>query len=321
MFSYEVVVLPALWFVFALTTATFLFQGITRTTREVEGVQVGKYGYEGRYARRAGLTAIIGALVLLSLVVTPPGHRGVIYSATGGVSATERGEGLSFVVPIFQTAKQISVREQRFFTETGFTQSKDLQEITVHLAVGWQIIPTRAAELYQEVGAVVDVATVLVIPAIGQFLTQEVGLIEAEDFALSRAALAASILAELRVELEPQGINVLYVAVEDAVFDSDFIASVKAKIIAEQNAIAEFNNIAKAENLKQQVIKTAEGDAQRRFIEAEGEHRAIEEVATALGFTPGEYLVWLRVNAWNGEYPTTLLGGADDLSIILDGIE
>ena len=321
MFSYEVVVLPALWVIFGGAVLTFLFQGITRTTRDVEGVQVGKYGYEGRYARRALITGVVGLLVLLSLVVTPPGHRGVIYSATGGVSATERGEGLSFVVPILQTAKQISVREQRFFTDNGFAQSKDLQEITVHLAVGWQIMPTRAAELYQEVGAVVDVATVLVTPAIGQFLTQEVGLIEAEDFALSRAALAASILAELRAELEPQGVNVLYVAVEDAVFDSAFIASVKNKVIAEQDAIAEFNKILGAENIKQQVIKTAEGDAQRRFLEAEGERKAITEVATALGFTPGEYLVWLRVNAWNGEYPTTLLGGADDLSIILDGIE
>ena len=321
MFSYEVVVLPALWVIFGGAVLTFLFQGFTRTTREIDGIEVGKYGYRGRYLMRALVTGVVGVLVLLSLVVTPPGHRGVIYSATGGVSATERGEGLSLVVPILQTAKQISVREQLFFTDAAFAQSKDLQEITVHIAVGWQILPTEAAELYQDVGAVKDVASILVEPAIGQFVTQEVGLVVAEQFAQERANLAAAILADLQAELEPQGVNVLYVAIKDAVFDADFVASVKNKIIAEQNAIAEFNNIQKAENLKQQVIKTAQGDAERRFIEAEGEKRAIEEVATALGFTPAEYLVWLRVNQWNGVFPTTLLGGADDLSIILDGIE
>lgn len=318
MFSYEVIVIPALWVIFGFLTMSFLIRGITRTTRMVEDIEVGKYGYNTRYLRKALITIVTGLLVLTALVVTPPGHRGVIYSAAGGINMQERGEGLSFIVPILQTAKQINVREQRFFTEEAFAQTKDLQEVTVHIAVGYQIQPPKSAELYDEVGAIDAVATVLVHPAIGQFLTQEVGLIDAEDFAKSRAKLAESILAELRAELVWQGVDINYVAIEDAIFDPDFTASVKNKIIAEQNALAEENNIQKAINLAIQVQETALGEEQKRLIEARGERQAIEEVASALGFTTTEYLVWIRVQAWDGKFPTTLLGEAGDFSIILD---
>ena len=307
-----------MWIVFGLGTLGYLLRGITRTTRTVEGVEVGKYGYSGRYLRRAGYVVIVGVLVLTSLVVTPPGHRGVIYSATGGISTVERAEGLSLIFPIVQTAKQINVREQRFFTEEAFSQSKDLQEITVHVAVGWAVVPTQAAELYQEIGTGPVIEEVLIFPAVFQFVKERVGLIKAEDFAAERGQLADDVLALLTTELEPAGLRITYVAIVDAVFDEDFMLSVKNKIIAEQAAIEEFNNIQKAKNLATQVQETALGEEQRRLIEARGEAEAVRAVANVLGFTPAEYLAWVKVSAWDGVLPTTLLGEAGDFGLIID---
>ncbi len=318
MFSYEVIVIPALWIVFGLGALGFLLRGVTRTTRTIEGVEVGKYGYNGRFARRAGYVVIIGVLVLTSLVVTPPGHRGVIYSATGGISTVERAEGLSLIFPIIQTAKQINVREQRFFTDVAFSQSKDLQEITVHVAVGWAVAPTKAAELYQEIGTGPVIEEVLIFPAVFQFVKERVGLIKAEDFAAERGQLADDVFALLVTELEPAGLRITYVSIVDAVFDEAFMLSVKNKIIAEQAAIEEFNNIAKAANIALQVAKTAEGEEQKRLIEARGEAEAIRQVASTLGFTPAEYLAWVKVSRWDGVLPTTLLGEAGDFGLIIE---
>jgi hypothetical protein len=71
-----------------------------------------------------------------------------------------------------------------------------------------------------------------------------------------------------------------------------------------------------AQNEAEQVRREASGNADALVFMGQGEGSAIIFVAEALGFTPEEYLLWLRLGAWNGQLPATVLSEGGD--VILD---
>jgi regulator of protease activity HflC (stomatin/prohibitin superfamily) len=273
-------------------------------------------GYDFGALRSAGLIALAAATLLSTIVITPPGSRGVIYSHVGGVIDRERVEGVSFIVPYVQTAHQVNVRTQKFFTQEAFAQSFDLQEITVHVSVNYRIDPTRAAELFRQVGQ--TYTETIVAPAVFQRVKEAVGQVFAEDFAAQREQLAATVQDRLAAQLQTYGITVDYVNIEDAVFDPKFINAVQDKVVADQEAAEQERLIAAEAAKKEQVILQAEAQAQKIAIEAAAQKEAIEDIASALGFTPVEYLRYQLLARWDGILPTTLVGDSDPVSLLLE---
>ncbi len=297
-FGYEVLIQPALYAASLIAILVALFKGAGRKKK--------RFRLRKGAGRRALLTLAVAAVIVPAIVVTPPGHRAAIFNLRGGVSDIERGEGVSLIIPYVQTARMVNTRTQVFTNDEVFAQSSDLQEITVHVAVNYHVDPDQAAELYQQVGLGYELT--IIQPAVLQLVKQEVGLIKAADFAVNREPLARAVERELEAQLGPFGVVVEFVNIEDAVFDPDFISAVKDKVIADELADKERRLIEAEAAKKEQVILQAEAEEQKRLIEARGEKRAIEEVASALSFTNEEYLEWVRLLRWDGVLPATLLG-------------
>lgn len=253
----------------------------------------------------AGLVG--AAFIYFSLVITPFGHRSVIWSV-GGVSYTERQPGLSFVVPFVQRYHPVDVREHRYTTvnkdgkANAFVQSSDLQEITVRASVVYRIQPDQAAELYDEVGPEYEAA--IVEPIFFDAIKEAGGQVEAEAFAQNLAKIADDIAAIVTPQLRERGIEVRSVALEDAVFDPEFIGSVKEKVIALQEA-EEQRRLVEAERARKQQVE----------LQAQAER----ERARQLGLDPGEYLEWMWLQRWDGTLPMTLVG--DDSVDLLLGVK
>jgi prohibitin 2 len=314
-FGIEVLVQPALYAAAAITVLVLLLKGSSRPTKDIDGVTVKGRRQLAPGARKRALLALLAAFIILpALVITPPGHRAAIYNLGGGVSSNERSEGLSFVLPWIQSARQVSVRTQVYEVEL-YPQTKDLQEVTVPVAVNYHVEPEMAAELYQAVG--LNYQTTVIAPAISQLLTQEVGQFFAVDFAENRAALASAVGTALQGRLDHYGIIVESVNVRDAIFDPAFITAVKEKVIADQEAAEQERLVAAEKHKKDQVIQQAQAESGRRRITAEGEAQAIKDVASALGFTPAEYLEWVRLGKWDGALPRTVVG-SDTADLIFD---
>ncbi len=252
---------------------------------------------------------LIGPMLLFflypSLVVTPPGHRGVIFSQAGGVLTGERAEGLSFVIPYFQSAAMINVQIRRFDYEV-FAQTEDLQEVTVPVQINARVAPQGAAELYRDIGK--DYERAVIEPAVLQLAKAEIGKIKAVDFAVSRAQLASDIQFQLTERLDQEGIIIEFVSVSDAVFDPDFIRAVKNKIIADEAASEQIRLIVKKEAEAAQAIATAEGVKQASILEAEGVAEANRLIDESL--TP-DILRWQALVRWTGTLPNTYIGGAE----------
>lgn len=278
-------------------------------------------------AARRALGVIVAALVTVSsLAIVPAGTRGVVYSAAGGVSANERPEGFSFLIPLAQHVVPFNVRTQVWRTDklgtrngaaapiepTGaFVQSHDLQEITVYMSVNYHVDPSMAAELYQSVGP--DFATTIIGPATFQLAKERIGLIEADAFASQRAALASDIRDALNKQVGGYGIVIEYVNIEDAIFDPAFILAVKNKVIADQVAAEQTRLIEAEAAKKQQAITQAEGRAASVLIEANAQAEANATIAASL--TP-DLLAYRRILQWNGALPTTYVGSGDALLLL-----
>jgi len=263
-------------------------------------------GYKSGHAKRAAIVFGVGMVLASTIAYVPAGFRGVVMDAGSGVQQNERGEGLALVVPFWQRVHNVNVRTQVYEYES-FVQTQDLQEVTLPIAVNYSVDPVSAAELFQEVGH--EYVTTVIAPASFQASTEAAGAIEATSIAQSRAELAASIASILTDQLGTHGIIVEYVSVKDAVFDGEFLAAVKAKVIASQRQEESLRLVDVAKNEAAQVIETATGAAEAIEIEA-GAKQAEQEL---LGMTASEY-VWFKT--WDGNLPLTWLTGGEEEVIV-----
>lgn len=247
----------------------------------------------------AGVLA--AGMVYLSVALVPAGHRGVVFGQGGGVQAEELQEGLSFVLPLWQRYYNVDVRTKVFEYES-FVQTSDLQEVTLPIAINYRIDPTRAAEVFQEVGR--DFAGVLIPPAAFQASTEAAGQIIAEDIAVKRGELAATIQTILAERLDSYGIIVEFVSVKDAVLDAAFVAAIQAKVVAEQNV-----------QRTEKEIQVATNEAEQARVRASGVADANATIRSSL--TP-DVLDYIWLTKWNGVTPLTVV--SDDAGILI-GVE
>jgi prohibitin 2 len=132
-------------------------------------------------------------------------------------------------------------------------------------------------------------------------------------------------------------IEVIAVSLTNFEFSKAFSDAIEAKVTAEQHALEAKNKleqiryeaqqqIIQAEAEKNATIARAEGEARKEVIQAEAEAQkimleanpkanAINVITKQMTYEYARYL-WLR--QWDGVLPSTLLGGADDLGIIIN---
>lgn len=300
-----------------LTAAVVLVVGFNSAKaimagRRRHGRKTGPSSNATRHWMLAGISALVGMIVIPAIGIVPAGYRGVVYSGAGGVLEGERNEGFTLIIPWFQHMQLMSVRTQKFFSDKIYAQSEDLQEITVVASVNYHVDPSRAAELYRDVGP--DYAQTIIMPALFQQTKAAVGRVHAEDFAANRTELADEIRSAIANQVGHYGIVIEYVNIEDAIFDPAFILAVKNKVIASQTA-EEQRRLVKAEKYKkQQAIVQAEAKAQSILIEAQAQARANALVAKSL---TNELLQWRSINEWDGVLPQTLVTGSKGAPILL----
>lgn len=300
--GFEVFIVPVLWVVLLIAVVSIVISAFSRAvvSTDANGYVQKRLTFDGRKGRKALITFIVGALVLAATVWTPPGHRAAIYSASGGVSSVERFEGLSFIIPVFQNANMVNVREQKYENLEVFAQTYDGLEVTAQVGVNFVVRADEAAEIFQSVGQ--DYKATIIEPAVLGLVKREIGLVEAEQLFFQRGDVEVAIFEALQTRLESVGIDVTFVALQDTIFDPNIVERFLAKEAARQ-LIVENERLASA--------AAFEADAVAEL--ADGEARAIERIALAeeeervrLGMTPAQYLMF---KTWNGIVPQFWVGG------------
>lgn len=270
-----------------------------------------------------GLVTLLMAVVISvnAVAIVPAGHRGVMITWGGKVEQVNYPEGMTFKMPFVQSVVSIPVMIQKAEVKES-TASKDLQEITTHLAVHYRIQETSAWRVYQTMRE--DYLHLLVEPVIMEELKATTAEWTAEELITDRPLVVLRLTERLDERLQSFGIDVLTVNIIDFQFSKEFWAAIERKVVAQQDALTEKNkveiarykqmqNIINAEGQYNVTVITANAEAMKKILEANGTSTSIRLITEQL--TP-EYATYLWITQWDGKLPMFM--GGEGANILID---
>ena len=276
-----------------------------------------------------GIIAVLAVLtvVLGSWFTVDQGERVVLL--TNGAISSVKGPGIYFKAPFIQSTAHFSIRTAKSRYEGIETYSKDVQEAHTTVTVNHSIDPAKVGDLYQTLGA--DYENTIVTPAVLSTLKNVFGQYSATESIDTRQKLVEDMQSAITTKLQPYGIKVENVSIEDISFSKAFNDSVEARMQAEiqvqqakQTLLQEQINAdivrTKAQGAADASVATAKGQAAATKLAGDAEASAITAKANAL--KENSNLVNLTIaQKWNGELPTTMLPGGSTPLLNLSALQ
>ena len=256
------------------------------------------------------LAAIITFVVVIfvlseSVVIVQAGHRGVVLYL-GAVEDRVLGEGVHLIIPFAEQVLQLEVRTLKFQANAS-AASNDLQEVQTVIALNFHVDPTKANEIYQQLGS--DYADRLIAPTIQESVKASVAKFNAEELITKRETAKGVIADAIRKTLSERDILVETVFITDFKFSEAFANQIESKVVAYQKFLTEQNNLKAVQVIANQTVVQAEAQARANIAKANGESQAIQIINQQLKQSPS-YLQWQAINRWNGQMPYALGNGA-----------
>jgi len=269
-------------------------------------------------AKGIGWTALIVGLILLAFSLftsVPTGYTGIL-TTFGKVNDTTLEAGINIKAP-WQSVVLMDNREQtKDFEVLAF--SSDIQEVKVSGTVSYSIDKTTAMKLYRDVGK--EYYKTLVVPRLNEAVKVLISEYTAEDLITNRGQLATRMLQSVNKSTSAYGLNVINIAI-DVDFADAFTDAVEAKQVATQV-------LQKAQTEQEQETMIAQQQAERQKIEAQAKADVAKLQADAEAYAisakaqaeadaniqianslTGELIEYMKNALWNGELPTTYIGG------------
>lgn len=244
----------------------------------------------------------------------PAGSRGVM-THFGKVQPGVLDEGLYFLLPFRDAVHLLSVRVQKTEAHTE-AASKDLQKVSVKLALNWNIDPMTVQTLFQQVGTEENIVARIIDPAVSEVLKAASAKLTAEEILTKRIELKQTIDDALKTRLATYNILVRDVALVDLDFTPEFNHAVEAKQIAEQlSQQAEYEankatidakaGVNKAKGEAEASVTRAEADATSMLTraKAEAESNALKQKTLTQ-----ELIRYETVRRWDGKLPSVTGG-------------
>lgn len=229
--------------------------------------------------------------LLGSFFVIKPGQRAVM-TIMWNMQKKVYSDGFYLKLPFISGVHKYSIQNIKQELDAS-ASSKDLQAITAKVSINYSLQSDKIPFIYSEVWNHLDVQNKIVEPSIQESIKASVAKFTAEELITKRSLLAQDILQVVKWKIEAYGINVLAINIVDFTFSDQFKQAIEAKVVAEQEALAEKNKLEKVKFEAQQQVETAKAEAQKIKIQAE----AIQKQWGA------EYVQLQWISKRNGQLP------------------
>ncbi len=286
--------------------------GLSRYLNRAEDLPAQARRLASRLSFSGGIVIPLLILILSTFRIIPAGHVGVAL-LFGQVQSVPLKEGLNVVNPLYDVI-HMDTRVARH-TARYDAASQDLQAVHVEMVLNVRLMPEKAAEVYQRVGAAYS--NIIVDPAAQEVLKANTALHNAAEILQKRAAIKADIQKDLAAWLVKYGVELKEVALSNIRFDPSYERAVEAKQIEEQKAEQKRYELIQAQRQAEIAAATAKGkgDAAREeakgvaeALRIKGEAEAAYNGRVASSLTPTliqqQYLA-----RWDGKLPQFVLGG------------
>lgn len=215
----------------------------------------------------------------------------------GKVVKTQMNEGINFKIPLIEKIVKMNVRVQKAEVETA-SASKDLQDVSMKLAVNYRVDGTKATSLYKNVGT--NYNEIVLQPAIQESIKAVTSQYTAEELITNRSEVSKKCMETLQSKVEKYGLNIDNFNIINFNFSSEFNKAIEEKQVAEQKVLT-----AKQELEKEKI------EAEKKIVKAEAEKRANELKQQSLtdNIIKEEF-----INKWDGKTPV-VMGGSSIIDI------
>lgn len=265
---------------------------------------------------RRGLIGGAAALLLIALanplVIVPAGHRGVL-TTFGRVDPAVLSEGLHLRVPIAQQVALMNVQIQKG-EGAGEAASRDLQHVSVKVAVNYRLEPGRAPEVFQTIGTLDAVGERIILPAVHEAVKAAVAQFTAEELVTQRAEVRQRIRGQLDARLRERGVVVEDFAIVSFSFSKEFEAAIEEKSRAEQMRMKAERDLERIRVEAEQRVIRARAEAQALELQRKAEADSLalqrQQITPAL-------LQWEAVRRWDGKLPQVVAGSGTHLQLPL----
>lgn len=252
-----------------------------------------------------GVWLIITAL--MSVRAVGAGEVGIVRQFGGIVG--QQSEGVAFIAP-WQSMDKVSIRtERRTFgsiAEPITAASSETQDVFVIATINYSVSSTNVQKLIREVGT--NWFDILVPTRVNQYIKQETAKWKTIDIIPNRETIRQAVLARLRADLgENYSITVSDFLIDNIAFSQVYTDAIEAKQVATENAQAEQNRTVQVQEVANQGVIQAQGEADQVVALAEGQAEANNLITESL--TP-ELLQWQAIQ---------VLGPNVDIALIPSG--
>lgn len=232
------------------------------------------------------------------------------------------------VTRYFEHVHPISVRtEKASYIVEAF--SSDIQQVTMAVTINYNVSEESAGVLYKRIG--MRYQDTLLSPKVQENSKVVVSGYTAEALIEHRSELGKKITDLMRGDIDPYGINVTDVSIENLDFTDAFEAAVEAKQVATQEK-------QRAKTQQEQATMEAQQEAERKKIAAEAEANVKKINADAEAYSiqakadaeseankkiseslTDKLVDYTQAKKWNGELPKTYVGSDEAMPIIQAG--
>ena len=195
---------------------------------------------------------------------------------------------------------QIDVRIKKKQVSAS-SSSKDLQLVTTSLALNYNLLSTKVAEIYKGIWNERAVEETIIAPSIQEVVKAVTAKYTAEELITKRDEVSAWIKEWLTTKLEKADVNVTDVNIEDFRFSDWFNKAIESKVTAEQEALRSKNDLERIKFEAEQAKAKAEWEANAILQKAKAEAEWIREINASLS---KEYVQYEMVKSWKWDVPT-----------------
>lgn len=258
-----------------------------------------------------------------------PGHVGIVVDMGGeGVLPEERGVGFYIVSPFKRVYEfPIFEQQQNWQGAEGFTfQTKEGLSVKAGMGVSYHIRPDRVSAVFQKYRRPIeDIQNVFLHNLVRDALVEVGSEMVVEDvYGPGKSELIKKVHTRVASELASLGIEVTKISLIGEFQLPDSVQrAINAKMEASQLAMKSQNELAtaQAEAAKKEAaaqgeansqVARAKAEAEAILVKAQAQAKANKLVADSLTQTLVEYE---KIRTWNGQLPTTVLGGNSLISL------
>jgi regulator of protease activity HflC (stomatin/prohibitin superfamily) len=224
-------------------------------------------------------------IIFGAIRIVPEYERLVVLSL--GRYAGTRGPGITFIIPLIETARKVDLRERFLEIPRQTAISRDNTTIDIDFLVYYRVVDPKLAILTVDdvVRASLNIAATTLRAVIGD--------IDLDDVLAKREQINDTLRVKLDEVTERWGLKVTRVEIREVEPPADVQEAMNRQMSAERSRRAAVTQaegerqaaISVAEGAKQAAILKAEGERQAAILQAEGERQA--QLLKSQGFAAG----------------------------------